>query len=175
VTRHIDRFRRNEEGVALVEFAIFLPLFLLAFFVVVEFSRLFFSYQGAVVGVRDATRYMARTVRPDICIDSGGADTVYGAQTDTSGYYYQIVFRNMSNELNTFLPENVTLNQIRPRVFCVDEVNPGDYRSPTVPMAEIRADFTITFPFVGILRLNNLPVVATINRTVRDQSRVFGV
>ena len=53
---YIDRFRREESGVALVEFALFLPLFALSFFVIVEFSRIFFSYQGAIVGVRDAAR-----------------------------------------------------------------------------------------------------------------------
>ena len=50
------RFFKRSEGAALVEFAILLPVFVLAFFTIVEFSRTFFSYQGAVVGVRDAAR-----------------------------------------------------------------------------------------------------------------------
>ncbi|CAN0605625.1 unnamed protein product, partial [Ectocarpus sp. 12 AP-2014] len=68
VSAYLTKFRREESGVALVEFAIFLPLFLLAFFVVVEFSRIFFSYQGAISGVRDATRYLARVADADVCV-----------------------------------------------------------------------------------------------------------
>ena len=172
-TSFLKRFRKSEDGVALVEFALFLPLFVLSLFVIIEFSRLFISYQGAITGVRDAARYMARTVAGDICVTTSGAGQA--SQTVSSGYYYTIVTRNMDTEVDGVLPNLVTLNTITSRVTCESHSDPERYRQAQVPMAEITANFTIVFPLVGILEINGLPLVNSITRDVTDSSRVFGV
>ena len=63
----LHRFRRAEDGTALVEFAISLPLILVVSFGTINSMRLFWSYQAAVAGVRDAARYVARMAPDNIC------------------------------------------------------------------------------------------------------------
>jgi|GEM_PF-666328 len=172
----IKGFRKSEEGVALVEFAMFLPLFLLSLFVIIEFSRLFITYQGAVAGVRDAARYMARTVAADICVTSSGSGATYTEQTSPSGYYYTIVSRNMDTEVDNVLPALVTLNSVNRSVACISHATEADrYRQDQVPMAQVTAQFTIQFPLVGVLSINGIPLMSPITRDITDSSRVFGV
>lgn len=176
--RWFGRFRREEEGVALVEFALFLPLFLLAFFTIVEFSRLFFSYQGALTGVRDATRYMARTLSSETCEGLAGGTKVNLTREETPGpgnIYYNIVLRNMDTELAQVLPVNVELLYVQPAYFCVEGAAPDSYRQLRVPMAEIEARFRVTLPLVGILELNGQPIIDPIEHSVVDQSRIYGL
>lgn len=170
---HIDNFRRDESGVALVEFAIFLPLFVLSFFVVVEFSRIFFSYQGAIVGVRDASRYMARVASAGICVTNpatpnNGTVTVPGSNAIAA----EIVERSMRNESN-LLPNNVVLNSVAVLVRCV--VDPGQYRQANLPIVTVSAQITITLPLGNVLELNGQPLLPTIDPVILDESRVFGV
>jgi TadE-like protein len=176
----ISQFKKREDGVALVEFAIFLPLFVLSFFVIVEFSRVFFSYQGAVVGVRDAARYLARIAPAGICEGKGGVGGVLtgfykvdDSDVNSADSIEQIVFRNMDNE-NSALPDNVELLAVNSTYACV-LAPPGKYRQLEVPVAQVSADIRITLPLVGILELNGLPLIAPITHTVTDQSRIFGV
>ena len=184
----ISRFRRQEDGVALVEFAIFLPVFVLAFFVIVEFSRVFFSYQTAIVGVRDAARYMARVAPPGVCEDatatSGGGNPVGAIELSPVGTgtanvagadaARTIIERNMDTETSA-LPVNVFLDDVTATYFC--EIGaPGDYRQDNVPVAQVSASFRIVLPLIGILEINNIDdsEFATITRTVTDSSRIFG-
>lgn len=170
---YIDRFRREESGVALVEFALFLPLFALSFFVIVEFSRIFFSYQGAIVGVRDAARYLARFAEADVCVTSpatpnNGTVFVPGA----SSIAETIVRRNMNNESDV-LPNNVQVTSVAALVRCV--VQPGDYRQLNIPIVTVTAQINITLPLGGVLELNGQPLLPPITPTIIDESRVFGV
>jgi Flp pilus assembly protein TadG len=52
---------RNEEGTALVEGAVLLPVLMSLFFGVYEFSFFFYQQQLISTGVRDAARYVARS------------------------------------------------------------------------------------------------------------------
>lgn len=173
LTSYLDRFRREESGVALVEFAIFLPLFLLSFFVVVEFSRIFFSYQGALAGVRDATRYIARVADADVCVTSpatphNGTVVVPGS----SGMAEAIVARSMHNESNV-LPNNVELTSVAVLVRCV--VEPGAYRQANIPIVSVTAQINIILPLARVLELNGQALLPEITPTIFDESRVFGV
>ena len=60
-------FRKANSGAALVEFAICLPLLLLVMAIIVEGTRITWTYQAAASGVRDATRMIARLAPDDIC------------------------------------------------------------------------------------------------------------
>ncbi|MGI9388754.1 MAG: TadE/TadG family type IV pilus assembly protein [Boseongicola sp.] len=175
----VRRFRRDEDGVALVEFAIFLPLFLLSFFVIVEFSRVFFSYQGAVVGVRDAARYLARVAPEGICsgaANGSGGVLVFSNPDGNGGFEdaaLQIVRRNMDNEYDV-LPEKITIQSVTSTYVCV--VPPaGTYRQNEVPIAQVAAQVEIELPLGGILTFNGLQLIPNITHTVTDQSRIFGV
>ena len=59
------RFRRDERGTTLVEFAIAISLFLLIFFAVLDFGRLAYNWVMAEKAMQTAARIAA--VRPPVC------------------------------------------------------------------------------------------------------------
>ena len=165
---------RREDGVALVEFALFLPVFLLAFFVIVEFGRTFFSYQGAISGVRDATRYAARTLDSDICVgeaDGGGA-VINIARRNSPDVYYTIVERNLINEVGV-LPTNVRVRRVVSSYRCV--VSEDTFRQVEVPLVRVQARLEIILPLGEILELNGRPILNNIITDVDEETRVFGL
>ncbi len=54
----ITRFRRNEQGVQLIEAAIVLPLMVMMFAAVAEFGRYFYEYSTAAKAARLGARFM---------------------------------------------------------------------------------------------------------------------
>ena len=154
------RFARTEDGAALVEFAICLPMMLLVFAVIVEGSRLMLSFQSAISGVRDATRYLARVVPSNVC-STGGTLSGYAAQLQT------IVSQSTSGA--SVFPSAVTVNSVTPSLTCVA----GTYRVSPAPVAQVTANVTITFPFAGIFTLVG-GSLGQITTNVTDSSRIFG-
>jgi Flp pilus assembly protein TadG len=64
--RHQGRaFCRDENGSALVEGAVLIPLLVILFLGVFEFSWFFYQQHVASLGIRDGARYLART--PNAC------------------------------------------------------------------------------------------------------------
>jgi Flp pilus assembly protein TadG len=170
----LRRFGRRDDGVALVEFAIFLPIFLLAFFVIVEFGRTFFNYQGAVSGVRDATRFAARTLDADICdgqVDGGGS--VLAIATGNSDDVFMTIVRSSLFNESGVLPTNIRVRRVVSSYRCV--VRPGAYRQAEVPIVRIQARLEITLPLGDVLELNGRPVLDRIVTNIVDESRVFGL
>lgn len=55
----LSRFRRDEQGVQLVELAIVLPVLMMLCAGVVEFGRYFYEYTTAAKGARAGARYLA--------------------------------------------------------------------------------------------------------------------
>lgn len=162
--RQGERLARDEAGVALVEFALVLPMMLLVFAVIVEGSRMMIGYQSAIAGVRDATRYLARVVPVDICTTGAGV-TAYATQLQT------IVAQSLTG--GTIYPGGVTVraNGVTPALACVA----GSYRVNPAPVVTVTALVDITFPFAGIFTLVGSSVGATpLTTSVADQSRVFG-
>jgi Flp pilus assembly protein TadG len=153
-------FVADERGTALVEFAMVLPVMLILFAAIVEGSRMMMSFQSAIVGVRDAARFLARTVPSDICT-TGGSVSSYASQLLT------IVLRGTSTR--SAFPPGVTVTSVTPSYTCVT----GTYRISPAPVATVTASVTITYPFSGLLALvsGTLPT-ATV--TITDQTRIFG-
>lgn len=54
-----EQVNRRQNGAALVEFALVLPLLLLVTFVVTEYSRALYQYNILTKSVRDAARYLS--------------------------------------------------------------------------------------------------------------------
>ncbi len=173
ITRLV-RFQRREDGVALVEFALFLPVFLLAFFVVVEFGRTFFSYQGALSGVRDATRFAARTMDHTVCEGRGDdfGEVIAEGSAATPDATYQIVERNLLNEVD-LLPTNVRIDRTFTSYRCV--VQPGDFRNDEIAIATVMARIVIVLPLGGVLEFNGRPLLENITTEIFDESRMYGV
>jgi hypothetical protein len=118
------------------------------------------SYESAINGVRDATRYLARTAPADVC-SSGASVAGY------SSYLQTLVRQGVSG--NSVFPSNVTVGTVTPSYRCVA----GTYRGGSVPVAQVSANITVSFPFSGIFTLvgGSLPTLTTV---VTDQARVFG-
>lgn len=172
--RALHTFRTDTSGVALVEFAIFLPIFVLALAVVVEGSRIFFSYQAAVVGVRDATRYLARTAPGDICTvwgDTGGL--IEAEDSSMQAALVAIIDEAMDNERDE-LPDEVLRGTVAATWTCEAPPSGFVYRQSLVPVAQVSAEFTILLPLGSVFEWNGI-TLPTINHTVTDQSRIFGV
>ncbi len=156
----LTRFLRDEDGVALLEFAVVLPMMLLVFAVIIEGSRMMLSYESAINGVRDATRYLARTLPTDQCAVSG----------TVAGY---------SGKLRDLVEQGVTGRSVFPPFVIVGAVTPscryvtGTYRGGNVPVAQVSAVITVRFPFARVFTLfgGSRPDLTT---TVTDQARVFG-
>ncbi|KRB87020.1 TadE/TadG family type IV pilus assembly protein [Noviherbaspirillum sp. Root189] len=51
--------KRNEQGAAVIELALILPVLLLLTFIVTEFGRAVYQYNSIAKSVRDAVRYLA--------------------------------------------------------------------------------------------------------------------
>lgn len=154
------RFLSDEEGAILVEFAIIMPLMLLFFAVTVESARMMWSYQIAIGGVRDATRYMARTTPYDICDTAGSVASKAAKLKD-------IVAKDIHG--TGLFPTKLTINSVTPSYSCVA----GTYRHDPVAIGVVTASLTIEFPLAGIMTLfgGALPTVTT---TVTDRARIFG-
>lgn len=169
----LHNFRKDTSGVALVEFAIFLPIFVLALAVVVEGSRIFFSYQGAVVGVRDAARYLARTAPGDICAVWGVFGDVEDEDSSIQTALVSIIDEAMDNERDE-LPDEVIRGDVFASWTCVAPPTGQTYRQTLVPIARVSAEFTILLPLGSVFEWNGI-TLPTINHTVVDESRIFGV
>ena len=158
-----SRFWRREEGAILVEFAISLPMILILAMLSVESMRLFWSYQAAIAGVRDATRYLARIAPADLCT-TGGSVTGYASQL--RGIVETTIDRT------ALFPAGVTVTSLTSTHACINSLA---LRQASVPVATVSANVSITMPFSQILRVIGANPSATINTTVRDQARVYGL
>jgi Flp pilus assembly protein TadG len=63
--RLLNRLIGDERGGAIAEFMLGLIPLVIAFALVFEFGRAFWSHQAAIKGVRDATRYLTRVEDPN--------------------------------------------------------------------------------------------------------------
>jgi Flp pilus assembly pilin Flp len=156
----LRRFLRDQRGAVLVEFAISLPLMLLVFAVIIEGSRMMLSYQSAIAGVRDATRFLSRVAPADICTIGGSV----------AGYEEQlalIVGESLSGR--SVFPQAVTVDDVTSALACVE----GDYRYSPAGVASVTAELTISFPFAGIFTFlgQERPELTA---TVTDSARIYG-
>lgn len=162
--KHIKTFlakwAHDEDGAALVEFTMMLPIMILLFAVIIEGGRMFWSYQAAVSGVRDAARYLARVAPGDIC-SSGGSVAGYTSDLET-------IVRNGASGYGIF-PAGLTVTAVTPSLSCTA----GSYRVSPAPVVEVTASLTITFPFADVFAFNGT-ARPTITTVISDQSKVFG-
>ena len=159
----LRRFRRSEDGTALVEFAISLPLILVVSFGTIESMRLFWTYQAAVAGVRDAARYVARIAPEDICV-TGGSLAVYQPQLTT------IIDSTIDGD--ALYMSGVTISNVTAALSCVDTLG---LRQAEVPVARVSARLSIDLPFTGVFALVGGAGFGTLTTLVTEDARVFGL
>ena len=158
--RTVSRLRRDDEGSALVEFGLILPVCLLFFGVAIEGARTFWAYQTVISGVRDAARFVGRAAPNNICTNGGSL----------SGYSNTItqIVRD-TREGNTLFPASIRVDSVTANLNCVA----AGLRVPQTPVATVTATLSIDYPFKDVFALigATLPDVTT---TVTDSSRIFG-
>ena len=150
---HRSPFRRlgsDTSGAALVEFAISLPIMLLLFTMIIEGSRTFWSYQAAITGIRDATRYLGRAA-VGCTLDAVTQSTVQDKMAESA-----------TGE--SFLPARVTVTPLVPTIDC---------SVADAPIATVSALVTIELPLGGMFTWfggSN----ADITTVVTDTTRIYG-
>lgn len=160
ISLRAKRLLRDDSGAALVEFGLLLPTLLLFFALIIEGSRTFWSYQAAIAGVRDASRYLGRVAPVDIC--DGGVQIAAW-----TGRLTRIVRETVDGD--AIFPSSISVNSVTPSLACVA----GDYRQNPVPMATVTAEMSITYPFAGAFALVGVELDA-VTTTITDKSRIFG-
>jgi Flp pilus assembly protein TadG len=105
ISQALSRFRQDQRGAALVEFAMVLPIMLIFFATTVEGARMMWSYQAATSAVRDASRYLAMVAPIDACTS---ATAVTGYTDDLE----EIVMVSISGA--TIYPGDITINSVTP-------------------------------------------------------------
>lgn len=159
----IRSFGRAEHGAALVEFGISLPLILVVSYGLIDSTRLLWSYQATIAGVRDATRYLARTAPGDIC-DAGPAIATFEPRL------LEIVDSTIGGD--GIAPAGISITGLTATLDCVNSLN---LRQPVVPVATVTADLSMEMPFTGVLTLIGGAGWGTITTAVQEQARVHGL
>ncbi len=154
------RLRRSDEGAALVEFGLVLPMFLLLFAITIEAARTFWSYEATIAGVRDAARYVGRAEASNIC---GSAVSITRWQSAVEN-----IVRNSSNGTALF-PSSITVTSVVPSLTCVS----GSYRLTQTPILTVTAHLQITYPFAAVFSMFGIDR-PTLQTSVTDRSRIFG-
>jgi hypothetical protein len=163
----LHRFGRTQDGTALVEFALSLPLILVVSYGTIDSMRLFWSYQAAVAGVRDAARYVARVAPDDIC--TSGA-SLAGELAGRGVVPATIIDSAIGG--GALYTGGVTIGNVSATITCVSSLG---LRQAVVPVARISADLSIVMPFTGILTLVGGAGFGTLTTTIVEDARVFGL
>jgi Flp pilus assembly protein TadG len=159
----LHRFRHAEDGTALVEFAVSLPLILVVSFGTIDSMRLFWSYQAAVAGVRDAARYVARVAPADIC-DTGGSLAGFQTQLRT------IIDSTIDG--GALYTGGVTIANVTATLTCEGTLG---LRQAQVPVARVSADMSIVMPFTEVFRIVGGSGFGTLTTRIVEDARVFGL
>lgn len=162
-------FARSTSGATAVEFAILLPVMLVTFAAIVEASRIYWNYQAAVSGVRDASRYLARITDNDVC---GGAASTGTTITGGVGTATAIINRNIGSGGANLFPVAVSLAGGTPVAATFDCINVTGVG--VVPVAVVDATVQVQLPFGTLFSFFGTPNGQMIS-TITDQSRVFGL
>lgn len=154
------RLSEDESGAVIVEFAIIMPIMLLLLALTIEASRIMWSYQSVIAGVRDAGRYMARVTPADICTSGGSVAGLTATLKD-------MVKKDIGG--SDLFPSNITVNSVTPSFSCVF----GTYRVSPAPVGQVNANVTIQFPMGGFFSLFGSDI-SSVTTDVADSSRIFG-
>lgn len=170
----LRRFRKDASGAAILEFTIGLPLLLLVLAIIIEGSRITWIHQAAASGVRDASRYLARTQSAEICSGANFATqrATFNARADIDTRATNIVTRNVDFS-ESILPNRVSVVDVDFELQCTT-VTYSNTNSARVPVIEVEVTLTIDFPFGGVFAFFGEPL-QPLTTTISDETRMFGV
>ena len=152
-----------------MEFVILMPIMMVCFGAIVEGARIYWNYQGAVSGVRDAARYLARITPEAICGD--GANPVWRTLPGGAAHATTIIGRNVGSGSTNLFPLAVDVHEVVAEFSCPDLNLATD---PT-PIARVRARLEIDLPFGTVIEFFGPRGTSQLNSTIVDQSRIYGI
>jgi hypothetical protein len=169
---------------ALVEFAISLPLILIVSFGTIDSMRLFWTYQAAVEGVRDAARYVARVAPSDICETGEDIATAFARLVDRDGSeisdhpaFLRTIIRDAMkrdpSDPGALLTSDADINNVVLSVSCESPQVP--LRQAQVPVARVSADMSIVMPFTEVFRVIGGSGFGTLTTRIVEDARVYGL
>ncbi len=157
-------FSRDDNGSALVEAAIVIPVLLTVFLGVFEFSALFWEQQLISSGVRDAARYLSR------CLGvSERSDCLNVSETAVEEAAKNLaVYGSISGGTVTRVPD-WAVDEVKISFATIDNAG-GTYRGPPT-IRTVTVSTTYTHPSLGFLGYLGLP---NLSFSVSHQERVAG-
>jgi Flp pilus assembly pilin Flp len=166
ISRTLRRFRDDEDGLALIEFAFVLPIMLLLLGVTIEGARMMWAYQAATAGVRDAARYVAMVADADLC-----ASTPYreALEDEMQARLDAMEARRATFDGGTTV-DDVTLDCID----IADTERPNPATAVDFDLVRLTAVITIDFPFGSLFGLVSERALTGFTTEIHDEHRVFG-
>lgn len=161
-------FWRRERGATAVEFAILMPIMMVCFGAVVEGARIYWNYQSAVSGVRDASRYLARITDTSIC--GGTANANYVALPGGQARAQSIIQRNVGTGAANLFPTAVTVNEVSARYACPNL----SLRTNPTPLVWVEATLTVQLPFGAVFEFFGARSNTQVTSVIADYSRIYG-
>jgi len=157
--RLIQRLRRDERGGAIAEFLLGLIPLVIAFALIFEFGRAFWSHQAAIKGVRDATRYLTRVEDPNDPTAQDVARNLMLTGQQTAG--------------GTPRWSSGGAEAMEVQVDAI--ANPGTFRGPaTIQIVNVRANVELALPLGEVFALFGGSAVPTVTYAVGDTGRHYG-
>jgi len=156
----IRRFKRDENGTALVEMAIVTPFVLLLSAGVFEFSNILYTRMLLDAGVRDAARYMAR------CSTDWNTCSGYAINLAVNG-----AITGGSARVGGWTTAQVTIRKSQ-SLQAIDSATGTElYLSPTSTVDVVEVSTTYPYADLGLWSYLGF---GQLNLTVFHQERVFG-
>ena len=164
--RFVHRLSEDERGAAIAEFMLGLIPLVIAFALIFEFGRAFWSHQAVIKGVRDATRYLTRVEDPNDPAAQAMAERLMLTGQQASGGTPRW---SSGSEPPLEVQVDSVNNPIDP--------NTGErtFRGgATIQIVNVRANVELAVPLGQVFALFGGPGVGTITYSVGDTGRHYG-
>jgi len=162
----LKRLTIDDRGGAIAEFMLGLVPLVIAFALIFEFGRAFWSHQAAIKGVRDATRYLTRVEDPaDPAAQAVAQRLLLTGQQAPGG-----VERWLSGSA---LPMEVLVEDVDNPI----DPNTGErpFRGPaTIRIVNVAANVELQLPMGGVFALFGGAPIGTVTYSVGDTGRHYG-
>jgi len=160
MTRLLTRLTGDDRGGAIAEFMLGLVPLVIAFALIFEFGRAFWSHQAVIKGVRDATRYLTRVEDP----------------TDATAQEIaqRLLLTGQQEEGGTARWSSGSEPVMEVSITEVDNTA-GAFRGPaTIRIVNLAANVELQLPLGGVFALFGGEPLGVVTYSVGDTARHYG-
>jgi len=160
MTRLLKELRGDDRGGAIAEFMLGLVPLVIAFALIFEFGRAFWSHQAVIKGVRDATRYLTRVEDP----------------TDATAQEIaqRLLLTGQQEEGGTARWSSGSEPAMEVSITEVDNTA-GAFRGPaTIRIVNLAANVELQLPLGGVFALFGGEPLGVVTYSVGDTARHYG-